>query len=221
MAYPHTFWKITFGGELETTDEIWSCGFHVAAGTSDVTASLQPANESTELMAIWDALETFHTAAVNSVPGKMKLRWVKIATIGKDGRYLQAPSEYLSEYGISGSHTGSFIPSTAVVYTLAANKFKDPGKYSRFYLPTAPPSQNGAFKELSVQSQDRADSAVVLIDAVNAVFLGLNSAYKVRAVSQRVSDYLDIKKVRVGNVIDTQRRRRNGLYETYKEADVS
>lgn len=220
MAYPYSFWKITFGGELAGSDEIWSCGFHVAAGTSDVDLALQPQAGSAEMTAIWTAIESFYTKAYSRAPRVMRLNWLKVATIGTDGRYMGPPTEHISEVPIAGNSDKAFIPSTAVVYTLAANKFKDPGKYSRFYLPTVPPNGVDAYTEDTGMSLNRAETATALIREINAVFVDLNTAYKVRAVSERVNSYMAITRVRVGNVIDTQRRRRNRLYEQYAEDEV-
>lgn len=220
MAFPYNYIKLTFGGVLANTEEIWTCGFHIAKQDSDVNISNLPSEEGTKATEIVNALKEFHSSSDNRVPTNMRLNWVKFALIGKNGKYIGAPTEIILDPFQSGASSYGFIPSTAVVYTLVANKFKDPGKYNRFYLPTIPPKNIESFKETSTQGLDRANSLKTLIQAVNAAFAADAGAVAVRVISQRTTAYSAVDSIRVGDVIDVQRRRRNRLYETYQEVTI-
>lgn len=220
MAFPYNYIKLTFGGELANTEEVWTCGFHIAQQDSDVNSSNLPSEEGAKATEIVNAIKGFHASSDNRVPSNMRLNWVKFALIGKDGKYVGSPTEIILDAYQNGTSGSGFIPSTAVVYTLVANKFKDPGKYNRFYLPTVPPSKVNSFKETSSQGLDRANSLKTLIQRVNAAFADDAGALAVRVVSQRTKAYLAVDIIRVGDVIDVQRRRRNRLYERYQEVTI-
>lgn len=220
MAFPYTFIKVTFGGILYGTEEVWTCGFHVAQQTSDVNISNLPNEGGVKATAIVDAIKAFYGSSDNRAPSYMRLNWVKFALIGKDGKYIGAPTEIIVDPYTAGGSSQAFIPSTAVVYTLVTSKFKDPGKYNRFYLPTVAPTGNNSFKESPSQGLARANSLKTLIQAVNAAFSADAGAVAVRAVSQRSTAYLAVESIRVGDIIDVQRRRRNRIYETYQEVSI-
>lgn len=221
MAFPYNFIKLTFGGDLLDTEEIWTCGIQLSGLNHDLDAFSLGVNDTAKQTAIKDAVVAFVGDSANRIPTRMRLQWVKWALIGKNGKYIGAPMEVILETPQTGTNNDGFIPSTAMVYTLSTNKFKDPGKYNRFYLPTVPPSTTNTYQETAQQGAARAASAVTFINAINSAFESETAGAVVSAVSQRVSLYQAITKVRVGDIIDTQRRRRNKLYESYSEAELS
>lgn len=221
MAYPYSFIKLTFGGDLNNTDEVWACGFHIGKESANTTQNDLENIGSVQLQVIWDAIDNFHSSADNAVPRDMRLQWVKMAAIGTNGKYLGTPVEHIYPSAQTGSSTASFIPSTAVVYTLVADKFKDPGKYNRFYLPTTPPSATLQHKLTSAQTQARATSLANFINDINAALAVEFAGLRVRVVSQKTNIYRQVSSIRVGDIIDVQRRRRNALRESYNEHAVT
>lgn len=220
MAFPYSYFKLTFGGSLSGTEEIFSCGLALAREESDVTLNDLSDLSAGNLGNIANTISDFFSDNRNGVPSKYRLEWFKIALIGTNGKYIGPPAEFIWSSPVrGGDNVKGFIPSTAVVYTLMSKKFKDPGKYNRFYLPTVPPNTYN-FKLTNDETSDRAESASEFILALNVFFLAEFTSIQVRAVSQRVSSYKRIEDVKVGNIIDSQRRRRNRLYETYSEVPV-
>lgn len=217
MAYPHSFVKLTFGGILQGTEEIWNCGIHLIG--KDVNPQQDTIDNLTEseVQGVVSAITTFYEGTAQATPNLMKLNWVKFAAIGVNGKYLGEAREIIIAPAVSGSSTDGFIPSTAVVYSLMSDKFKDPGKYNRFYLPTTPPTAANTFQLDSSNRLQRSVSCKNLLTAINTALNSGESDLEVGVVSQRVSSYLPVTSVRVGNTIDSQRRRRNRLYETYSE----
>lgn len=221
MAYPYSFIKLTFGGDLRDTDEVWACGFHIGRESANTTQNDLENIGSIQLQVIWDAIANFHSNGANDVPTNMRLQWVKMAAVGTNGKYLGAPVEHIYSTARSGSNTKGFIPSTAVVYTLVADKFKDPGKYNRFYLPTTPPTASNGHKLTSAETEDRATSLANIVNDINAALAVEFSGLRVRIVSQKTNIYRQVSSVRVGDIIDVQRRRRNALRESYNEHAVT
>lgn len=220
MAYAESFIKLTFGGRLAEGEEIWSCGVHLDG--IGVNVSEQTVNDITE--AEWDdvvdAVKAYISAADTYVPSAVTLNWVKMAAIGTNGRYLGGPREWNDETGISGGASVAYIPQISYVVTLVADKFKDPGKYNRYYVPCGLPSGSGTYKMTGPIASQRANSAKTFINALNGVLSASNADLEVSVVSERVSSYLPVETVQVGTLYDTQRRRRNGLYEDYSKVTL-
>lgn len=221
MAYPYSFIKMTFGGDLQDTDEVWSCGFHIGKESSNTTQADLESLSLFTTSGINTVLEDFYKNAGTRAPNKMRLQWIKFAAIGTNGKYLGAPVEYYYPTAIQGGNAGNFVPSTASVITLVADKFKDPGKYNRFYLPVVAPTGNGNYRETSGQTDGKALQVKGLIQGINIVLMAELLGLRIRVVSQKAGIYRDIDRVRVGDVIDTQRRRRNALREVYSEKNIT
>ena len=221
MAYPYSFIKMTFGGDLQDTDEVWSCGFHIGKESSNTTQADLESLSLFTTSGINLVLEDFYKHANTRAPNKMRLQWIKFAAIGTNGKYLGAPVEYYYPTAIQGGNAGSFIPSTASVVTLVADKFKDPGKYNRFYLPVVAPTGNGKYHESPTNTDNKALQVKGLIEGINIILMSELLGLRIRVVSQKAGIYRDIEKVRIGNIIDTQRRRRNALREVYSEENVT
>lgn len=221
MAYPYSFIKMTFGGDLVGTDEIWSCGLHIGKENENTTQSDLESMSLFTTSGINLVLEDFYKSQDSGTPSKMRLQWIKLAAIGTNGKYMGTPVEYFYPSAVSGGSTLPFIPSTASAVTLVSDKFKDPGKYNRFYLPVCAPAGNNAFKERKDQTDAKALQVKGLIEGINIVLMSEFAGLRIRVVSQRSGIYRDIERVRVGDIIDTQRRRRNALRETYSEEEVT
>lgn len=220
MAYPYSFIKMTFGGDLKDTDEVWSCGLHIGKESADTTQAELEGMSLFTTSGIDTVLRDFYNSSETRAPANMRLQWVKLAAIGKNGKYLGAPVEHHYGRFVSGGQTGPFIPSTASAVTLVADKFKDPGKYNRFYLPVVAPKGVGQFKETKAFTDAKALQVKGLIEGINIVLMSEFAGLRIRIVSQKTTIYRDIDKVRVGDIIDTQRRRRNALREEYSEENV-
>lgn len=109
----------------------------------------------------------------------------------------------------------------AVVLSLLTDR---PGRRyrGRMYLPvlTATPDSNGRL--LPAVTQGLANAATAFFEQVNASLpLALRPTLRLSVVSEvGEGARTEVLAVRVGNVIDTQRRRREGLAETYAESGI-
>ena len=101
--------------------------------------------------------------------------------------------------------------------------FPNPTKYNRFYVPIVNLSGTGQYKLSSGEAQNVADAWGDYFQLTNgnlATVAGTDDT-QVSVVSNSGTGYQNPAiKVRVGDVIDTQRRRRNKINETYAEFTV-
>lgn len=222
MAYTNPFIRLSFGGTLADDQEIWSCGIHLAQYGAIEPVSDWFAQVSANIGAIGDVLEGYIANPAVLVPSGVDLRWVKMALIGTDGLYMEEPVE--APLSQSGSQGGSYIPQASLVNTLVSAKWKDPGRYNRFYLPVS----LNAFPEGTYALTEFAQTAYLaelkeFIEDINfaASVDGDLSETAVAVVSNtRDGSQELVTQVRLGRVVDTQRRRRNSLPEAYQLANV-
>lgn len=223
MAYAWNFIKLTWGGSLANDEEIWTCGMHFANQNADVIGGAWTSIDETVMTNIADAIRTMHTTSGLAIPQGVRLEWVKVALIGRDGKYEQAPKEFILSTPAGGATSASYAPQLSTVITLQSDKYKDPGKFNRYYVPSLGPVGAPNYKYTSAMTAEMAETHATMIDSLNNIFNSLSGQMGLRAaaVNQQTSTYEYITKVKVGSIVDTQRRRRNKLVEEYSEFPVS
>lgn len=221
MAFAYKVNRVTLHGTAFNAEEIWNTGFYMGNTGSDADAP-------TELMAsrINSFWQTFFQGANTKISNQYACYGVKVAQLNTDGttvadsvRYFDASQPYAGN-----STTTSFPPQIALVATLMTGTARGLGAKGRMYLPGVQASLDGNAK---ISSTDRGNIATNLA----AMFSGINADADVpgsviTASFGRVSPAtagvnVPIVSVRVGNVYDTQRRRRNALVESYSSAAVA
>lgn len=219
MAYPYDFIKFTFGGALAGNNDIWTCGFHIGKATSDVGVGQFLALED-DLPALGALVKTYINSPTMRVPSGASVQWIKLALIGKDGKYVREPLEYILPTAGNGGASQGYVPQASTVVTLVSAKFKDPGKYNRFYLPAAPPSGSSGYRLTAQQIADMSAMSANFLGDVHETIYHEADTLTIKAVSQNVSQYYDVVYARVGDVFDTQRRRRNKIAENYSDTAI-
>ena len=110
-----------------------------------------------------------------------------------------------------------------MVVSLQTNKFRDPGKWSRFYLPAAVPSSSGTWRvaNTKAKAQVAANFIKSLETTVTTVWNTVIITPSAVTSSEKFEGkFRPIRFVKVGNVFDTQRRRRNKIMETYSTVEI-
>ena len=228
MAFPTNYVKMTWGGTLAAGQDIWSCGLYLDAGLGNIN----PIDEA-QWAAIGEVLPTYaaavrqlHTDADTRIPNGVLLEWVKLAYLDVNGSYKAEAHEYIYPTPVGGGGGTAYVPQVACVVTLVSEKYKDPGKYNRFYLPAAAPTNTGVYKMTATQTAAVAASAAAFIEALDATYSGETGGTTwggniVPVVaSKSYNQIMPVVSLRVGDVLDTQRRRRNKIYENYTEQVV-
>lgn len=212
----------TFAGGAEE----WSTGFYMGyeAGDADL-----PTQELADGIA--DLWRTFFIAPASQISNRWTATTVKLSSIGTDGKSNAADTVYANvPAGATGVGSLHYPPQIALVATLKSTIARGVGSKGRMYLPGVGMATEGDGK-IGVGSLNG------LRDTLGAFLTGVNALPSNNVIvlashgslnedgSPRIGGSSPIIKavqeVRVGTVYDTQRRRRNGLSESYVTATVN
>ena len=220
---PHTL--VTFGGILNTAaavHEIWQCGVRVRAASVGGALADHDAYLATASVALgaWFSDAT----SSNSFPNTAQLTWMKANPIGQDGKYSD-PTTHVHDYTspISGGAVGSGgVPDVlCIALSWTTAKAIRKGSYAshgRIYPPNYVPSGTGTDMRLQGGLAGLwATKGVELLTALN----GVNHPCQPIIASPHSHEQEAITGCRVGDVYDTQRRRKSALKEVYSLVSYS
>ena len=210
--------RVSIQGTLGTA-EVWSINPHFS-GTSPVTIS-----DYAELKAWADAI-----AALNGghcLPGEFDALFssavtttkVRVEALGADGSLVQAAESSLSP-SHSGTGTPAMPPQTSLVMTLQSDR---PGRSytGRSYLPALGASINSTSLRVNLGTlQSYADAYSGWLQDVADAAPGSPAGFGPVVVSTKMDLRSPVTAVRAGDVLDTQRRRRDALIEQYVTSPV-
>lgn len=214
MYSPHTL--VAWGGTL-SDGEIWQNGVRVV-GFED-----QPLTESAcvEYMeGFAPDLSDWFSDDDNNMATDAALTWLKVNNIGPDGRYVNPTDTNVYDYsspvpGISGQSAPDFC---SICFSWTTALMRGPGHTGRIYPPNYTYTALGS--RFSSAGQVR---AVATAKALLTVMAHPSEGPNVTpVVASRVNGVLaHITGVRVGDVYDVQRRRKNALPENYESDSFS
>ncbi len=205
-----------FGGRILTPshpDEIWSCGIRLtslsASGGEPATVNQAYANEVGPHLATWFATST------NGIPTAVKLDFLKVNEIEPTGRYLDKANTVVwrNNTGNTGGNSTQNAPSfCTLAYSWTTAFARGPASKGRVYLPNFSYSASGSF----VSDTDQ-QKALVAAVALLEVFVNTSGTRQgVPVVASSINSATEIiTGARVGDVYDTQRRRKNAYREQY------
>lgn len=221
MAFSNKVNRVTLHGTAFNGEEIWNTGFYIGSVGAD--AALPTELMASRINSFW---QTFFQGSNTKISNAYLAYGVKVARLNTDGtteadsvKYFDAPTPYAGN-----ASTSPYPPQIALVATLVTATARGLGAKGRMYLPgiTA-----GLDTNAKVSATDRANIATNLA----AMFNGINADADVpgtvmtasfgRVSPATVGVNQVITSVRVGNVYDTQRRRRNALVESYSTSNVT
>lgn len=204
MPFPQGVGKLTFSG-THAVDETFSFGFHIV-----------PIVMTDELMdEIEGVIGGYFGAPSWKVSSNCALTEIKYAQLDVDGRYASDDQPFVREVNPPklGGSAGPYVPQASMVVTLETAKRRGLAHEGRFYMPPTT-LQAGANGQIVAGDQDALGAAVKnFLAALNDV---LSPSYVVVASSVRGGAINAVTGIRVGAVIDTQRRRRKNIPENYK-----
>lgn len=216
MAYPDHY-LFSFGGTMCAGREVWSNNVRFWAG-GDVVIEAGTAEESA-LTKLEADLRTLAGDSASRWHTDTKVEWLKFNRIDATGRYESATesnTRFLSGTSIFGgtSSVSPSAPQLAVAITFRTELDRGPASVGRIFAPR-PAVDN------SVEGVIPAAQVTAMVGAYktwiqsmgNWPGIDLNSVAPavVSGVGAGKASY--IRAVEVGNVMDTQRRRRNALPE--------
>lgn len=230
MTYaPHI--RLQFGGSLFVTEQ-WSCSLNMRIGAQNV----DPTSIVLDLWEQWtrDNIEdlaadvrTWHESAEARNSQAARLEYVKANVIGPDGRYRNPGETVGIFYTGTDRQPGSRTPGLAqdtVCVSLLTDVTRGRASRGRFYPPTGqmtPDAQTGRISAGEVEGVVLG-AQQLLDNLANQPGIDANNP-RVVVASELGSPgpQRDVTSVAVGNVVDTQRRRRKDLPEAYTSLPVT
>lgn len=219
--YAHKVNRVTISGTSSTGGEIWTTGFYLGLEGGDAGA-VTPVMASA-IGAMW---QTYFTAANSYTSTNYKTTQIKCAQFNADGSTDEDNVEYYI-YGspISGVSGGAwFPPQIALVATLISSNVRGVAAKGRMFLPGVNIAVNGDGHFSPTEQGNLATAFNTFLSQVNQsvdvpdkVILASSGSAPLYANKANKN----VEHIRIGNVYDTQRRRRNALKETYLSRDVA
>lgn len=224
MTYaPH--FLLSFGGTLAADQEQWANNIRLGPPLGGTFGAIT--NPEGALDDIETDLRTLFGTPNMGASSDVKVRWIKLNEIGPDGRYAnqsETHAKYLEGTEVfAGPGTPSLPPQCSVAVSWTTGRSRGPGSKGRVFVPR--PS-------FGVDPAGRISSATVatMVTAWTTFIQNLNNwpgldwpNSPVAVVASNVGapgPMEQITGVRIGDVMDTQRRRRESIVETYQVGTV-
>lgn len=217
MVYAHRVQRVTISGTMFGGAEEWSTGFFLGQEGSD-------AADATDLTAtaILNAWRTFFEAPTSYISSLYLTTQVKVAAIAADGHTELDEVHYAyPATTLDGAVSSAVVlpPQCTVVVTLLSDRPRGKASKGRMYLPGIAAMVNNVGKLSTSNAGTIADNMKTFFDTLAGSFdvpdqliLAARGTGPVPGLTAQ-NDF--VESLRVGDVIDTQRRRRNGLAEVY------
>jgi hypothetical protein len=205
---PHLLMQ--WGGTLPGLEQ-WSCSMRFKSVSGTI---LTPNDQDAMLPGVVTALKAYHARPASLIASGALLSYVKLNTIGTDGHYeIDTTSESIFADTAGGNSAAAPANQIALVVSLETGFSRGPAHEGRYYSPLCPalPGADGLI--VAADATSCHGSVTTLLAALNAV----NSNFKLAIFSRKSGAPASrlVTGARVGRVLDTQRRRRRSLAESY------
>jgi len=220
MAYDRQFLRVSFLFTIALTDEVavTSINYSVVPNWTGAAAALAEVDLGTGTgTSLLGRMATLMGTAQVGWADYSRLNAVKIAAVGTNGLNLTDPKLFEDSTPASGASTTT-LPQSTIVGTLFSGTSFGTANYGRMYLPHT--------KFQAAAGTPRPDISVV--STVCTTFAGFVSGVTTDLnadTTDTVQPFImsnaapapskPVHQVRVGDITDTQRRRRNRLKEVY------
>lgn len=216
MGYAKKVCKVSINGTMFGGLEHWSTGFYLGATGADAVA---PTDAFMAILA--SSWKTFFTAASSKIGLDYSTTSYRAALMGTDGKAIPGA---INNFYEGTPYTGAggpakLPPQCALVATLTTATPRGLGSKGRMYLPGISASVGS---DGHIQPTDTLAIATNLRNFLAALNASVEHPGTVITASQGSKAPLVgapvnrvVSGVKVGNVYDTQRRRRNELVESY------
>lgn len=220
---PHTL--VAFGGTVGSApyQDVWQCGIRLVAHDYVVGGSGGPLNDpASYLGAITSPLNSWWSTPVTSTANwgtlrnDAKLSWVKVNNIAPSGKYADPANVHTYTYAspASGNGTPQMPPMITIAASFSTDRARGRASKGRIYLPLAP----GWVSTPYIAPNDQAN-ILAKVQALLHIFTSTSTTLDATprpAVCSKLDGSVGIiNGIRIGNVVDTQRRRKNAFAESY------
>jgi hypothetical protein len=208
---------VTMSGKLFSGSDIWQTGFYVGKAEGPADAPTQAYAD-----AVRDAWLTFFNDGAIAISNTVAFDEVKVARLDLLGKYT-SDDVVVSHPAVATNGPGAgtpLPPQIALVATLIAGSGKGLAGKGRMFLPGMKFGVDGTGHIGAADAKRVADGLAVFFNTVGAIAgapgVPINASRGHKLSLGVGARNVPINGVRVGNVYDTQRRRRNALTETYQ-----
>lgn len=222
MAFADKVVHVTLSGQMLNGAEEWQTGFWMGLSQGEASEPTQGFVDG-----VRDAWELFFENSENAISTSYTFTQVKAARVNIGGLY-DGSAVVVSNpaTAVAGTRGGSPLPpQCALVATLIGGSGKGLAGKGRMYLPGVVDAVDSTGHINSVVAQNIADNLAAFFDTVNGLIgapgVAINASKGHSKLAGIGARNVPINGIRVGNVYDTQRRRRNALAETYFNADLT
>lgn len=220
MAFAHKVNRVTMSGTMYGGNEVWTTGFWAGSTSGDAPA---PTDAAAEMVA--DAWEVFFTATGTAISYLWHTDTVKITPYNAAGtidvggiKTFSYPAAIVGQSGGAGNP-----PQVALVATLVAGNGIGNGGKGRMFIPGLTAGVDTTGHIPTGTANGIAAGIATFLATVNSSIdnpgLAINAA-KTAPVTGFLAINRELTSVKVGNVYDTQRRRRNALSEVYSSDTI-
>jgi hypothetical protein len=225
MTY-QAHWLLAWGGTLAVGEEVWSNSLRIK-GTNPGGQVWTDAIVNDVLNGYVLDIKAMHSGASAQISSACRLEWVKFNPIGPDGRYASTTKTYAKYFTgsemVQGAGTAGVPTFASCAVTLKTAIQRGPGSSGRFYIPQCTMPVDATTGRFSASNTtDMANFfASFIANLGNMEGFDYNSL-----VPHVISDVgvpgpaNPVTLVQIGNVPDTQRRRKNNLREIRSSAVV-
>lgn len=192
------FAAVPSGGTDTSTHMNWSFGSSGVGGWTE-------ANQKAIGEVLWEYLDDIKASQGNAFSWKE----IRVSAINADGTVVNGASVGTFTSGLVGSSVQTMPPQVAIVSSQVTGG-RGPRNRGRLYIPAHAPGVSTGIVVSAAQQTIVNNAAKTAILAFNGI-TGIRCA----VVSRTHATYSDVVLVKVGNQLDTQRRRREGVKEVY------
>jgi hypothetical protein len=224
MATPpllHRTTRVTLIGTYAGGAEEWSTGFWM--GKENADADLPTQQLADDIRSAW---YTFFTAPASQISNRWETTLVKVSSLGMDGKSDSQDTIYSAFAGnCKGVATTFFPPQIALAATMTSAVARGVGAKGRMFIPgvSMAVEYNGTIltgainglRDKFVDFLNACNTSTATADTVVLASHGSINKDGTPKVGGKAPITKAVTGVRVGNVYDTQRRRRNGISESY------
>lgn len=223
--YSYRFYRVTFSGTVFGGAEQWSTGLQMGEEAGDAVEVIPGTAE--QIAGYW---ETFFENGAHQISNAWRCNEVKVAIINTNGTTDLDNIDYFTySGGIFGAQGGTpWVSQITLAATMTTEFQRGLASKGRMYLPGVNSGIDAATGKLGATFTNTLNTGFkTFLDALNA---DTDIPGNVIVASKgHKTDQLDtnghpvyengrnavVTGCRIGDVYDTQRRRRNGLTETY------
>ena len=217
MTFAHKVARITIAGTCFGGLEEWTTGFYMGASGTDATAPSQTFMDNAA--GYW---QTFFTAVNSKVSNRYQTTFLKGVLVGTDGKTIDGTTKFHNfTTAISGNKGADHAPpQCSLVATLTSAVPRGQASKGRMYLPgiASPVDTTGHLPSTDISGLSGTFST--FLNALNAdieqpgrLILASKAGGTVLVPTLPINR--DVTGYKIGNVYDTQRRRRDQLVEVY------